>query len=199
MPSTIDLRDVIVHYGSVDESLVNTNKQISILEYEKDHVQLEYFRFGSLSAHPIKIKYDESVPGTGPVATLRAMARNAALKLGRPVPRTNEVLCPGGKPGEKLMYLFLIVLAITTFKPQWIRQLSQLRGFSKISDLLLTHGKLLFAVVYGVHVFEIVFIMIPDLKRHRVPLKNWPSWIIMNFVEGFFALLRFKSLTDSDI
>ncbi|KAG7192193.1 uncharacterized protein KQ657_001909 [Scheffersomyces spartinae] len=203
MPSKIDLRDILIHYGPVDESIINNRKKITLVGYERDHVLLEFFQIGSLAAYPIKIKYDTSLPsasgsGSGPVAKVRAMARNAALKLGHPIPRTHQVVCPSSVQ-EGFMYGLLLVLAITKFKPQWIRVLGSYKGLSAISNLLLNHGKQFFSVIYGIHVIEILFVMIPALIKYRVPYKNWPSWIIMNFIEGFYSLLRFNSLTDSDI
>lgn len=56
--------------------------------------------------------------------------------------------------------------------------------------------KLITFTMYLIHIFEVAFAIIPRIIKYRVPIPQAICWLVVNFIEGFIAILKFNKLVD---
>lgn len=56
--------------------------------------------------------------------------------------------------------------------------------------------KLITFTTYLIHIFEVAFATVPRIIKYRVPIPQAVCWLVVNFIEGFFAIIKFNKLTE---
>lgn len=133
---------------------------------------------------------------------LIAMAKYAAKKQGFSHKQVTTALPP--KSGlSYFMYSSAVLLAATLVKPNLVS--AALNGTRLLNSGLLNKWLFvernivgIFATIYGIHLAEVIFAMVPKIRYYRMPFKVGLRWAVYNFVEGFLAFLRLKEVVKDE-
>lgn len=130
--------------------------------------------------------------------TLVSMAKHAAKKRGYSHKQITEIAYP--KSGlSYFMYASAAMLTVTLLKPNFVSvalssvRLSNLPFFSKWL-FVERNIRSIWYTVYGIHVAEILLVLLPKMIYHRMPTQTAMTWAGMNFIEGFLTLLRLRKV-----
>ncbi|KAK6465674.1 hypothetical protein DFJ63DRAFT_27951 [Scheffersomyces coipomensis] len=130
---------------------------------------------------------------------LISMAKYAAAKQGYSAHRITKILLPDNIFGYG-MYVTVITLFLNTVDPNLIpKYLGNDFIYGQIVKYIPTFVKknipFIFYLVTLIHVFEVMFVLVPKLKKYRVSTVQSFGWIVMNMFEGFNVYFRFNTLT----
>lgn len=202
--------DYVVVYGNVKLSELNT-ESVAISNVDDQYLTLSY-ELTDGKSKDLELEWnliEESENVT--VSSLRdvkdkliAMAKYAAHKQGFSHLQITKVLPP--TLTSFALYPFGLFLVISAIDPTLIGRLTAndplvTKALPYIPDTIklvynYTEKKALIIAVgmYAVHIFEIISTTLPTIKRYRIPQTQGLLWILMHFFEGFFVILRLKSL-----
>ncbi|CAK9437401.1 uncharacterized protein LODBEIA_P17790 [Lodderomyces beijingensis] len=208
----LSLNDYVVVYGAVDPKIL-VEDSVRITKVDTESIVIEYDIINPATTKTLALYWtDAETEGEEvPVKSfsdikgkLIAMAKYCANKQGFAMKKLTEVVAPD--LGGLVMYPTWIVLLINAYNPSILRNLfandalfkrivSYLPplAFSAYQFTELNALKICIGLA-AIHLSEVLFIARPFLARRRAPTDVRLKWYVMNFIEGFTALLRLKKL-----
>ncbi|KAK6456459.1 uncharacterized protein RJT20DRAFT_135212 [Scheffersomyces xylosifermentans] len=206
------LIDYLVVYGNVELSTI-VQPSVAISKVDEKTLVIDYKSTQDSKTHSFSIDWADASEHENVKVTqlsdlkdkLVAMAKYAADKQGFSHKQIKKVLYPSAISSP--MYLAFIVLFLNAYDPYILRNLFGKDAiFQKIIPYLPAFATNLYglfesnaakiAIVLGlVHLTEVTFFTLPQTRKYRVPFPQRIQWILMHLFEGFFVILRFKSLT----
>lgn len=133
---------------------------------------------------------------------LIAMAKYAAKKQGFSHKQIKKALPPKSALSY-FMYTFAALLTTTLIKPNFVSGFlfgGKVGNSRLLSKWLFVERNIvkIFATTYGIHLAEIIFVMIPKIRYYRMPMETALTWSFYNFIEGFLAFLRLNEVVRSE-
>lgn len=198
------LNDYILHYAKFPESLLDKSS-IKMTDVNDKSFTVE-FKDKAGSSYKRIIFYDlepETASSKSIKDSLVTMAKVSARKRGYAHYQITKVSYPSF---AILMWVLFVVLTFLSFNPELFKSLL---GKSSLLVELGTYlpqpvwsffgavekyANVISFTTYTIHILEILTIMLPQLKKYRVPFKASLVWVIMHFIEGYFTVVRFNKL-----
>ncbi|CAK7894234.1 hypothetical protein CAAN1_02S06810 [[Candida] anglica] len=204
--------DYLVVYGQVPLGAFD-RESVILSEINTKWFTIEY-KDKSLKKKTIKINWSDAKEDEDIVVSeyanikgkLVSMAKYAAAKQGYSHQQITKVLGPDSK--SILLYFFSAALVYSSYDLAGFKSLFvNDRVFSIVSQYFPSfvwsilnftgkNSKYILGGLVSIHLIEIISFTIPQTRKYRVPLASRLSWIFMHIFEGFFVILRFKSLIE---
>jgi hypothetical protein len=122
--------------------------------------------------------------------TLVNMAKEAASGLGFSAYQVTTYVPPGiGDPIAVVLLplLFIVNVAFQDFFYPLIDKIYPVAG-----HIFRKYGVSVTVATAGIHILEVLLLLLPVLNKYRVPYPARAMWIVSNFVEGYPAVNRLK-------
>lgn len=140
---------------------------------------------------------------------LVAMAKYAAARQGYSHVQINKVIYPSGTIFEYplvisfILGLYDLELLKSIFtRDALVQKVSQFFPNFVWTVLNTAYSTLGLQIILGIiaflHIFELFFVLLPKLRKYRVPTSQRFIWSVMQLFEGFPVLLRLKTLEPKD-
>ena len=181
-PSTVEISDISEEYIKLRFEQANGTIKAITIDWDKaeeaDSVSVEL-------ASDIKPK-------------LIAMTVYAAKKRGFSDKKIRKTI-PPNTGISYFMYASAAVLTATLINPKLVSSLLAGTSLEKsrfFSIWLFIEKNIvkIFTATYGIHLAEVIFMMIPKIKYYRMPLKTGLAWAFFNYIEGFLAHIRLNKV-----
>lgn len=198
------LNDYILHYGKFPESLLDKTS-VKMTEVDEKKFTVEFK--DKVGSSYKRIIYYDIEPTTSSTLSIKdnlvTMAKASASKRGYAHYQITKVSYPSF---AIMMWVLFFVLNFLSFDAEMFKTVMKKSTFLvELYSMLPTSLKSLLVVMekyanviafatYTIHLIEIAFVTIPQVKKYRVPFKASLMWIIMNFIEGYFTITRFNKL-----
>lgn len=214
----LSLIDYVVVYGNEKEKSFD-HSSVNITDVTDKYLTLEYVAFDEISQKKIlTIEWEIAQENENVTvntlkdvkAKLIAMAKYAAKKQGYSHTQIKTVTYPTVTLFE---YPIMLAYALASYDTDLFRSLfTRDPVVQKVSQYLPSSvlsifsssfattrlSRIIFAIIVSIHFAELFLVMLPLLRKYRVPTKQSSQWIIMQLFEGFPAFLRFKALEPKD-
>ncbi|ABN67555.2 predicted protein [Scheffersomyces stipitis CBS 6054] len=209
------LKDYLVVYGNLSLSEFDESS-VLITDVTEKSITIGYVSTKTSNPESFTINWDDAsekenvtVSGFGDIKNkLIAMANFAAEKQGYSSKQIKKALGPS-KFGEYVMYAAFLYLLANVYDKNLVRSVfakdALFSGYiapyvpalvAKVSGLIQDHAGLILSITESIHILEILLVTVPNIKKYRVPLVPSLQWIFMHFIEGFFVIKRWKTLTN---
>ncbi|KAF5095239.1 hypothetical protein D0Z03_001884 [Geotrichum reessii] len=189
------LIDYLAYYKNIDiplDSAVAATVEMSSIEL--DHFTVSYTPVGA--SKPEVARFDFTPPLDSLADARGALverAKESAHKRGFETSRVTIFQIP-----DKPLEIAILVLELLQFPA--IAKLVVTAGLPSLAlaDYVPQLGPYgLLGALAVVHSVEALFLMLPKLKRYRVPAPQKYFWLVSNVFGGFTALVRFNKLAES--
>lgn len=206
------LNDYVVVYGNKDANDIEFSS-VKITDVDLETLTLEYKLKNSDKPHVFPLKWVDAVEDKHVEVSeysdlkdkLVSMAHYTAGKQGFAVKQIKTVLYPTIRSLNVFAITFLMILNVydtslvhnAFVKDRTFRLISQfIPSFVGYAYFKIFEERPLvpLLVLHFVHLLEIAFFTVPFLRKYRVPCHQRLQWYGMHFFEGFYVILRLKSL-----
>lgn len=208
------LLDYLAVYSNVSPKSINT-RSVRISDIDVEKFTINYIDSKSIPQSKTIVFSSANEDDNITVSSLKdlrpklvSMAVYAAKKQGLSHKRITKVTYPN-HPSSYVLWLVFLSAIYATLKPKdfarkigpiSVKLLNNVPDFAgpavtKILTFLLKYGANIIKGMYIVHIGEILFFTVPNIRKYRVPTPQALQWILFNFVEGYHALQRFGKLT----
>lgn len=200
----IALVDYVVVYGRQPIRTFRPNT-VEIADISTESMKLRFeLSDGTIKAIDIEwSKADEaesvSVESSSDIKPkLVSMAKYAAKRRGYSHNQITKYAPP--KTGlSYFMYASAALLTATLLKPDLISGTFKALPFNRLPFLskwlyVERNIRTIWYTIYGIHLAEMLLVLSPQIKYHRMPAQTAATWLGMNFIEGFLPLLRLRKM-----
>ncbi|ODQ82293.1 hypothetical protein BABINDRAFT_158918 [Babjeviella inositovora NRRL Y-12698] len=181
------IEDLLVHYAGIP--ITEEVSQIKLKEISTISMTISFHHEG-LDTEVLK-----PIPFEPPMTSLDGEARTRLVELAKTAAtargfshiQINQYVYPN----SLLEYfLLLVLLYMGSVYYRWDASKDIPVWFPLFSN----YGKIIIGVLAVIHVVEIRFVLLPLLRKYRVPTDYKLEWIIATLLEGMFSIQRLQKL-----